>query len=620
MKEAGSREDLSTPDGRGWSLSAWCVVAAFGTYFCTYAFRKPFTAAGYADVVVWGLGYKTVLVTAQVLGYTLAKFVGIKVVAEVRPHQRAGLLLGLIAAAAAALFLFGLTPIPFNLLWLFCNGLALGMGFGLVLGFLEGRLHTEALAAGLCSSFIVADGVTKSVGAGLLKAGVSEYWMPLVAGLLFVPPLLLFTWMLTRIPGPSPRDVAARSRRTPMDKAQRWAFFRRYAPGVTLLVLVYLLVTILRSVRADFAPEIWAGLQGTVPPTVFAWSETAVAAGVLVMSGAAVLIGDNRRAFFFGMASSFAGAALVGVALLGLQAGGLSPFVFMVLHGIGLYLPYLAVQTTIFERLFAMTHDRGTIGYLMYLADSVGYLGYVGVLLVRNALDPPANFLAFFLPLSWVIAGGCLVLLIPCWRYFANLPATRQAPTLKGSEMTEVIDRLITLFREKGQGTYFGEAVTETEHALQCAHLAEQSGAAPELIAAALLHDVGHLLHGLPEDIATQGIDGRHEEAGAAWLGRYFGPAVVEPVRLHVAAKRYLCAVEPDYHAGLSKASQHSLGLQGGPMSAAEVARFEQEPWFRSAALVRRWDDAAKVPGLAVSGLDHYRPCLEAVLRRLEGP
>jgi phosphonate degradation associated HDIG domain protein len=182
------------------------------------------------------------------------------------------------------------------------------------------------------------------------------------------------------------------------------------------------------------------------------------------------------------------------------------------------------------------------------------------------------------------------------------------------TEEMNVIDHLFTLFREKGNGAYFGEAVTETEHALQCAHLAEQSGAAPALIAAALLHDVGHLLHGLPEDVAERGIDGRHEEGGAAWLKRSFGPAVVDPVRLHVAAKRYLCAVEPDYHAGLSEASQRNLRLQGGPMSAEEVCRFEQERWFRSAVAVRRWDDAAKVPGLVVPGLDHYRPCLEAAV------
>jgi hypothetical protein len=428
MKEARSREDLSVGGERGLSLSAWSVLAAFGAYFCMYAFRKPFTAAGFQDVVVWGMGYKTVLVTAQVLGYTLSKFLGIKVVAEVQPQRRAALLLWLVAAAAAALLLFGLTPPPFNLFWLFCNGVPLGMVFGLVLGFLEGRRNTEALVAGLCCSFIVADGVTKSAGAALLQAGVSEYWMPFLTGLLFAPPLLLFTWMLTRIPRPSRQDVAARSERAPMNGAERWAFFRRYAAGLTLLVLVFLLITILRSVRADFAPEIWAGLQKTVPPDLFAWSETAVAAGVLVLNGSAVLLADNRRAFFFGLALAVGGAALVGITLLGLQAGRLSPFAFMVLHGIGLYLPYIAVHTTIFERLIALTRDRGTVGYLMYLADSFGYLGYVGVLLVRNALGFTGNFLAFFLTLSWVIAGACLVFLVPCWRYFATHPATRPAP------------------------------------------------------------------------------------------------------------------------------------------------------------------------------------------------
>lgn len=182
----------------------------------------------------------------------------------------------------------------------------------------------------------------------------------------------------------------------------------------------------------------------------------------------------------------------------------------------------------------------------------------------------------------------------------------------------QIIDQILTLFREQGNGAYFGEAVTETEHALQCAHLAQQSGAAPALVVAALLHDIGHLLHGLPEDAAERGIDGRHEHGGAAWLATYFGSAVVDCVRLHVAAKRYLCAVEPDYHAALSEASQRSLRLQGGPMAPDEVACFEREPWYRSAIAVRRWDDAAKVAGLVVPDLEHYRAVLQAVLASAE--
>jgi gamma-butyrobetaine dioxygenase len=181
-----------------------------------------------------------------------------------------------------------------------------------------------------------------------------------------------------------------------------------------------------------------------------------------------------------------------------------------------------------------------------------------------------------------------------------------------------IIDRIFLLYTVQGQGAYFGEAVTQTEHALQCAHLAVEAGATDDVIVAALLHDVGHLLHGLPEDAAEHGLDGQHEQGGAAWLERYFGPAVVEPVRLHVAAKRYLCAVDPDYYAGLSAASQLSLRLQGGPMEAEEASRFEQQPGYASAVAVRRWDDLAKVPDLALPGLEHYRTRLEAALLQRE--
>jgi len=180
----------------------------------------------------------------------------------------------------------------------------------------------------------------------------------------------------------------------------------------------------------------------------------------------------------------------------------------------------------------------------------------------------------------------------------------------------DVIDRIFSLLLERGNGLYFGEGVTELEHALQCAHLGERAGAADEIVAAALLHDLGHLLHDLPEDVAEHGIDARHEEGGARWLARYFGPAVVDPIRLHVAAKRYLCATRAGFFDALSPASQLSLQLQGGPFSDAEIQCFEREPGYRSAVAVRVWDDAAKVPGLKVPDLEHYRPRLGAVLHR----
>jgi hypothetical protein len=183
---------------------------------------------------------------------------------------------------------------------------------------------------------------------------------------------------------------------------------------------------VLRSVRADFAPEIWAGLGVTDRPEIFAWSESAVAAFVLVLNGSAVLIRNNRSAFSYALALAVSGSVVVAASLLGHAAGMMSPFAFMVMIGVGLYLPYIAVHTTIFERLIAMTRDRGNIGYLMYLADAFGYLGYVVVLLARNALATSENFLGFFIPLSWVIAAACAAVLVPCWLYFINHPATRR--------------------------------------------------------------------------------------------------------------------------------------------------------------------------------------------------
>ncbi|MBO0726527.1 MAG: HD domain-containing protein [Blastocatellia bacterium] len=167
------------------------------------------------------------------------------------------------------------------------------------------------------------------------------------------------------------------------------------------------------------------------------------------------------------------------------------------------------------------------------------------------------------------------------------------------------------LFERRGGAAYFGEPVSQLEHALQTAFQAEQEDVPGALVAAALLHDIGHLLHKLPEDIADRGVDGRHERIGAAWLARYFPPAVTEPIRLHVAAKRYLGAVDAAYQRQLSAASIQSLALQGGPMSADEVREFEASAYASLGVRLRRWDDLAKAVGLKTQGLAKYQSLLE---------
>jgi gamma-butyrobetaine dioxygenase len=167
--------------------------------------------------------------------------------------------------------------------------------------------------------------------------------------------------------------------------------------------------------------------------------------------------------------------------------------------------------------------------------------------------------------------------------------------------------------RIRGGDAYFGEPVSQLEHATQAAWFASQATSPPALVAAALLHDIGHLLHDRGENVADAGIDTCHEEAGYAWLLARFGPAVAEPVRLHVAAKRYLCAVDPAYFALLSPASVQSLALQGGPFTEEQAREFERRPWYREAVQLRRWDDAAKQPGLAVPLLEEYRTLLDTL-------
>jgi phosphonate degradation associated HDIG domain protein len=179
------------------------------------------------------------------------------------------------------------------------------------------------------------------------------------------------------------------------------------------------------------------------------------------------------------------------------------------------------------------------------------------------------------------------------------------------SSTPSLIEQIETLFVKRGAAAYFGERVSMLEHGLQAAYFAECERAPPTLVLAALLHDVGHLLEDVPADIEDWIQDSRHEEVGSRWLAARLGPAISEPVRLHVPAKRYLCAVDAHYAACLSAASVHTLALQGGPMSPAEVASFEQQPFCREAVRVRRWDDQGKVAGLRTPGLAHYRPLIE---------
>jgi phosphonate degradation associated HDIG domain protein len=178
-----------------------------------------------------------------------------------------------------------------------------------------------------------------------------------------------------------------------------------------------------------------------------------------------------------------------------------------------------------------------------------------------------------------------------------------------------VYTEIFALFAERGADCYFGESVSTTQHCLQAALFAEQAGASPALVLAALLHDIGHLIDAAPNDLAEWSTDAHHEEVGGRWLAQRFGPEVSEPVRLHVPAKRFLCATDAGYFSKLSMASGLTLKLQGGPMSSAEAADFATQPFHRDAIRVRHWDDAGKVADLATRSLDDYGGLIRGMCR-----
>ena len=176
------------------------------------------------------------------------------------------------------------------------------------------------------------------------------------------------------------------------------------------------------------------------------------------------------------------------------------------------------------------------------------------------------------------------------------------------------MDQIRAAFARRGHEGY-GEGVSQLDHAIQCGAFAERDGASRALVAASYLHDIGHLLHDLPEDVADSGIDTQHESVGAAWLSQYFGPEVTQPVRMHVAAKRYLASVEPGYFEQLSDASKLSLKLQGGPMTRSQASAFKAEPFFADAVRLRRWDEEGKIVGYQGPAAAHFEAVVAACLK-----
>ena len=361
-----------------------------------YCLRKPFTAATYPNELLFGIDIKTALVIAQLCGYMLSKFIGVRVITELSVAKRAGVLVCLVVIAELALVVLSFLPLPLKPAAMFLNGLPLGMIFGMLLSFLEGRRLTEAMAAALCGSFIVADGAAKPVGTPVLDSGAGLYAMPMITGGLFLLPFAVFVWMLAKVPPPSTDDIHERAARPPLGSIGRMQLLRFLGLAYICVVFSYAMLTILRGFRADFMPELLKGLNVSGNALVFTKSEALIAAVVTLIAGLTSIIRTNRIAFGTALVLGILGFACVPLSILLHRVGLVNGFVTLTMVGSGIYLPYVLIHTTIFERWIAIVRRPGSAAFLLTLADAIAYLAYVVALLIKPMVQKSGNILGLF--------------------------------------------------------------------------------------------------------------------------------------------------------------------------------------------------------------------------------
>ena len=419
---------------------AWCTLAAFGAYFSMYAFRKPFNAGTYKGYFLWGLDYKVILIIFQVFGYMLSKFLGIKIISELKPSNRIKLIVGLILFAEIALLFFGLVPYPYNFVFLFLNGLPLGMVWGIVFSFLEGRRLTEMISFGLCFSLTVASGVLKTIYFAVHSVlPLSEFWMPFAIGLIFLPVFCFFVWMLSVIPAPSEEDKLLRTERVPMTNEDKKQVIRQYGFGLVCIVITYAMLATLRDFRDNFSVEIWTEIDKGFSDAVFSQTELIIGVIVLTIIGSISLIRNNLKGFRVTYLVMAAGILMSAVSTFLFQLHMLSPFYWMLLIGVGMFLAYTPVQVVLFERMFGIFKIKGNAGFFIYICDSIGYLGSVGLLLYKEFFMVNTSWATVMMKFSYLLASVSMILLAASIIFFNRKLGEGKSASKKLEKLKSVV-------------------------------------------------------------------------------------------------------------------------------------------------------------------------------------
>lgn len=403
-------------------------IAAFSAYLSMYAFRKPLSASDYNNIeslTLFGteFDFKAIALISQLLGYMTSKFLGVKFASEAPFARRAPRVLGLIAFAGLMLIMFAITPAPYNLIFLFFNGLPLGMVWSMLFGILEGRRVTEFLGLAMSISVIFASGWVKAVGLWTIQSlGVPEFWMPAFTGGLFIPLLLFSLALLFCLPPPDEQDIAQRTARAPMSRNDRRRFFKDYSWGVVALVGSYVCLITYRGLRDDFMDLILADLGYKLQASDFAGIETRVGLVVIVVLCSLWFFKSNRFAVWSCMGLIAIGSIITGVSTVLMQNGTLGPKAFFIVNGIGLYIAYVPLQSILLDRLLASLETVATAAFLIAVADAFGYVSIVCIYLTKNVYlevtDKEINWAQLLICVSYVVAFVVPIGMAFCAFYF----------------------------------------------------------------------------------------------------------------------------------------------------------------------------------------------------------
>jgi hypothetical protein len=408
----------------------WALVASFGAYFCMYAFRKPFNAGLYKGYELWDMSYKAILIISQVAGYTLSKFAGIKIISELKASSRVRLVIGLILFAEIALLFFGLVPYPYNFVFLFFNGLPLGMVWGVIFSFLEGRKFTEMLSMGLNISVVVASGILKTtyIEVHRLLPAVSEFWMPFLMGLIFLPLFLLFVWMLSVIPHPTAEDIRLRTERLPMSRQDKALVMKQLGFPIVCVVIFYAALVVVRDFRDNFTIEIWNEIEAQWSSSVLATTEMITGLIVLVVIGLLAFVRDNLLGFRLTNLILLSATSIIGLSTFLFEKSVISGYYWMLLIGLGMFLAYTVLQTVVFDRMIALLRVKANAGYFVYICESIGYMGSVGLLLYKEFFMRELSWSHVLMQFAYLQFGLGAILLVLSHIYFERYRVSKLAP------------------------------------------------------------------------------------------------------------------------------------------------------------------------------------------------